>query len=49
MMQNWSKQITTKNEDDKKNSKIYRKGTINGYVYVEKLSPLKKSMAYNIG
>ena len=34
-MQNWTKTITTRNEDDKKLKNI-SKDTINGYVYVEK-------------
>ena len=34
MMQFWTKKITTKTEDDKKNVKC-KLDTINGYVYVE--------------
>ena len=36
MMQNWTKTITTKNEDEKKIQKHMYKDTINGSVYVEK-------------
>ena len=37
MMQNWTKNITTKMKMTKKLKK-YMKYTINGYVYVEKIS-----------
>ena len=37
MMQNWTKQITTKMKMPK-NFKKYSKDTINVYVYVEKIS-----------
>ena len=37
MMQNWTKTITTKNEDDKKIRK-YKKYIINGCVYVKRIS-----------
>ena len=36
MMQNWNKNITTINDDDKNMQKKILKNTINGYVYVEK-------------
>ena len=36
MVQDWTKTITTKNEDDKEIQKTLKKYTINGYVYVEK-------------
>ena len=50
MMQNWTKTITTKNEDDIKIQKIQKKNTINGYVYVEKISSLIfLSIVYNVG
>ena len=38
MMQNWTKQITRKNEDDYKFQKNIKKDIINGYVYREKIS-----------
>ena len=48
MMQTWTKNITTKWRW-RKNSKYNEKDTINGFVYVDKISKLKKlSMAYNI-
>ena len=37
MMQNWTKNITTKMKMAK-NSRKYKKDIVNGYVYVEKLS-----------
>ena len=46
MMQNRTKNIITKNEDDKKIQEIIEKNTINGYVYVEKYHNLK--MTYGI-
>ena len=36
MMQNWTKTITRKNEDDQNFQKKNIKDIINGYVYVEK-------------
>ena len=38
MTQNWTKIITTKNEDDQNSQKKYTKDIFNGYVYVEKIS-----------
>jgi hypothetical protein len=38
MMQNWTKTITRKNEDDQKFQKKYTKDIINGHVYIEKIS-----------
>ena len=38
MMHNWTKNITTKNGDDKNDQKNVKKDTINDYVYVEKIS-----------
>ena len=38
MMQNWTKKITTRNEDDQKSQQIYKTYPINGFVYVEKIS-----------
>ena len=38
MMQNWTKQITTKHEDDTIIQKNIKNYTINGYVYVENIS-----------
>ena len=38
MMQNWAKNNYYKNEDVKKIQKYIKKETINGFVYVEKIS-----------
>ena len=38
MTQNWTKNITTKTKMTKHFKKIYTKDTINGYVYVERIS-----------
>ena len=49
-MQNWTKKITTKWRWQKNSKNIFKKDTINGYVYVEKISYFQNlSMAYNIG
>ena len=37
MMENWTKKITSKNEDDQK----IKQNAINGFVYVEKCHNLK--------